>query len=176
MKKINKIVVFLAAMLVACSLLTLSAFAASPEAEGSDDVKIDMNLGDPKEAPLEFGERLEYALQGTVTGILMVFGVLTLLTLILYGSKYVFYDIPNKKKQPKKADKSEKAEASAPVTEALAASPVAAEKEEDEGELVAVITAAIAAMLEGEEYKNEFVGGFRVVSFNRNESTAWNRK
>ena len=47
---------------------------------------------------------------------------------------------------------------------------------QDDGELVAVITAAVAAMIESSEYKNEFAGGFRVVSFKRSEKTAWNRK
>ena len=47
---------------------------------------------------------------------------------------------------------------------------------QDDGELIAVITAAIAATIESSEYKNEFVGGFRVVSFKRSEKTAWNRK
>ena len=52
------------------------------------------------------------------------------------------------------------------------AEPVAA----DDGELIAVITAAIAAMIESGEYKDQFVGGFRVVSFKRSSSGAWNRK
>ena len=47
---------------------------------------------------------------------------------------------------------------------------------QDDGELIAVITAAIAAMIESGDYKNEFVGGFRVVSFKRTTSGAWNKK
>ena len=136
--------------------------------------KNDMNL-----KPESFSERLGYAVQGTVTGIVMVFAVLTLLCLILYASKLVFYDIPNKKRESEIAKKNAKVEAS-----------IAAEKEkedqidevsapvavQDDGEIVAVITAAVAAMIESSEYKNEFVGGFRVVSFKRSDKTAWNRK
>ena len=109
----------------------------------------------------------------------MVFAVLTLLCLILYASKLFFYDVPNKRKEKEIAKKNARVEAS-----------IAAEKEnneieesvsevaeaQDDGEIVAVITAAVAAMIESSEYKNEFVGGFRVVSFKRSEKTAWNRK
>jgi hypothetical protein len=42
--------------------------------------------------------------------------------------------------------------------------------------IVAVITAAIAAMIESGDYGNEFAGGFRVVSFKRSTKGAWNRK
>lgn len=179
MKNIKKICIFLVFVLVVCSLLSVTAFAAEAQTEPlADGGKLDMNL-----KPESFEERLEYALQGTATGMVMVFSVLGLLTLILYGSKYVFYDIPNRNKE-----RAREVEQEASV---IAAQPVAAEKapvappapvqasaEEtmDDGELAAVITAAIAAMLESEEYKNEFVGGFRVVSFKRSTQGAWNRK
>ena len=133
--------------------------------------KMDMDLN-----PEGFSDRLEYAVQGTVTGILMVFAVLTLLTLILYGSKYVFYDMPNKRHEKALAQKAASAaEVDAPKSEpaVVEAAPVA---QNDDGELIAVITAAVAAMIDGSEYKDEFVGGFRVVSFKRSEKTAWNRK
>lgn len=179
MKNIKKICIFLVFVLVVCSLLSVTAFASEAQTEAeADGGKLDMNL-----KPESFEERLEYALQGTATGMVMVFAVLGLLTLILYGSKYVFYDIPNRNKE-----RAREVEREASV---IAAQPVAAEKapvaqpapvqasaEEtmDDGELAAVITAAIAAMLESEEYKNEFVGGFRVVSFKRSTQGAWNRK
>ena len=47
--------------------------------------------------------------------------------------------------------------------------------DEDEGEIVAAITAAIAAMLQSEEYKGQFESGFRVVSFTR-KGGAWNKE
>ncbi len=171
MKNFRKIAIFIVITLMLCSIFSVTAFAAGEENGGTEGGKLDMNL-----VPESFDERLEYALQGTVTGMLMIFGVLTLLTLILYGSKYFFYDIPNKKKDNKvlvaKKEKAvePKAEAPAPVA---APAPMAAEQ--NDGELVAVITAAVAAMIESGEYKNEFVGGFRVVSFKRNDKKAWNR-
>ena len=109
----------------------------------------------------------------------MVFAVLTLLCLILYASKLFFYDIPNRKKEKKIAKKDAKVEAGIAEQKEKSASeePVSATASaQDDGELVAVITAAVAAMIESSEYKNEFVGGFRVVSFKRSEKTAWNRK
>lgn len=123
--------------------------------------------------PENFNERLEYALQGTVTGMLMVFAVLTLLTLILYLSKVIFYDIPHKKDEKRRA---KEGSAVKPVTPAPAEeAPIAPQT--DDTELVAVITAAIAAMLESEEYKDEFKSGFRVVSFKKaGNSGAWNKK
>lgn len=176
MKSFKKIAIFIVTAILLCSLFSLTAFAAADATENKTGNKLDMNLGGDED-PLDFGERLEYALQGTVTGMLMIFGVLSLLAIILYGSKFVFYDIPNKKKL--KAQNSEKAmmpeAVSTPVPE-TAATPAAPVSEQDEGELVAVITAAVAAMLESSEYKNEFVGGFRVVSFKRSEKNAWNRK
>ena len=202
MKKLNKLSIFFILSLVLCMMLSVVAYATDAiegtvateaetvETEGSpsksENKKLDKNLGGSgKDDPaLTFKERVEYAVQGTVTGMVMVFSVLTLLTLILYGSKIVFYDIPNKKNDKKKeikktkivAVETEKVEipsATAKVFSAESESPVSTQ---DDGELAAVITAAIAAMLESEEYKNEFVGGFRVVSFKRSSQGAWNRK
>ncbi len=144
------------------------------ETETQDSGKLDMNA-----KPESFGERVEIALQGTATGMIMVFAVLGLLAIIVTLSKVVFYDIPNRNKE-----NASKENASAPAPQAPVAVPVAepapvAEvpvEATDDGELAAVITAAIAAMLESGEYKNEFVGGFRVVSFKRSTNSAWNRK
>ena len=177
MKIMKKIGIFALVFVLLFSLMSLSVLAAGDAQDGSAEAqegKLDMGL-----KPESFSDRLVYAVQGTVTGIVMVFAVLTLLCLILYASKLVFYDIPNKKREREIAKKNAKVEAS-----------IAAEKEkedqldevsapvavQDDGELVAVITAAVAAMIESSEYKNEFVGGFRVVSFKRSEKTAWNRK
>ena len=181
MKNIKKIAIFAVFVLVVCMLMSVTAFAAAAETEADNGSKLDMNLGDPDESPLPFEERVEYALQGTATGMLMVFGVLGLLTLILYGSKYVFYDLPNKNKERAREVSEEAkviaAQPVAPATPAPVSAPVAITPAvQDDGELAAVITAAIAAMIESGEYKNEFVGGFRVVSFKRNDRGAWNRK
>lgn len=141
--------------------------------------KLDMNLGDPdkEELNLTFAERIEYALQGTVTGMLMVFSVLTLLALIVSISKIVFYTIPQKRAEKKeKARQEALAKNAAPAEPVAPVTPAPVAETQDDGELAAVITAAIAAMIDSSEYKNEFVGGFRVVSFKRSTQSAWNRK
>ena len=175
---------------LACALLVLlfavTAFAADAqdvsapvnnehvETEQTSSNKLDQDLhgGD-----MPFGERLEYALQGTVTGMLMVFAVLGLLFGIISLSKVFLYDIPNRRKnKSKKENKIVQAPATAPEAVSAPAAVPVAEEAQDDGELAAVITAAIAAMLDSEEYKNEFVGGFRVVSFKRSTDGAWNKK
>ena len=108
MKLFKKIAIFTVAAILICSLFSLTALAATDETVGDGsqtaqktEGKLDMNLGG-EDSPLDFGQRLEYALQGTVTGMLMVFGVLSLLAIILYGSKFVFNDLPNRKKSLQK--------------------------------------------------------------------------
>ena len=171
MKNLKKICIFTVVAIILCSVLSLAVFAEGDAAEATNG-KLDMDL-----KPESFEERLEYALQGTVTGMVMIFSVLGILTLILYISKYVFYDIPNRNNQSSDESESAISVASAPVTEAPASvsEPVAV-CAEDDGALAAVITAAIAAMIEGGDYKGEFVGGFRVVSFKRSTNGAWNKK
>lgn len=147
-------------LLVAC--LPITALAAE---------KLDQNMSG---ADMTFAERVEYALQGTATGMVMVFAVLALLWGIVSLSKVVFYDIPNKKKaEQANADKPVEA---APVIVNEPAAVAQAPAAQDDGELVAVITAAVAAMIESGDYGNEFAGGFRVVSFKRSTKGAWNRK
>ena len=186
MKLIKKIGIFLIVAIILCSILSICVFATEAESapvdesttEANGNGKLDMNLGDPdkEELNLTFDQRVEYALQGTVTGMVMVFAVLSLLALIVSISKIVFYTIPQKK-----AEKKEKARQEAMAKNAAPAEPVAPAtpapvEAQDDGELAAVITAAIAAMIDSSEYKNEFVGGFRVVSFKRSTQNAWNRK
>jgi Na+-transporting methylmalonyl-CoA/oxaloacetate decarboxylase gamma subunit len=110
------------------------------------------------------------------TGMVMVFAVLGLLWGIVALSKVVFYDLPKKKANAENKSASNKA-AQAPVqAPAQTAAPVAQPEAQDDAELAAVITAAIAAMIESGDYQNEFVGGFRVVSFKRSSARAWNKK
>ena len=106
MKIIKKIGIFALVAMLFISILSLNVFAAdaaSYDTTGEavidatakeDDGKLDMSL-----KPESFSERLEYAIQGTATGLLMVFSVLVLLTVILYVSKYIFYDIPNNREK-----------------------------------------------------------------------------
>ena len=159
MKLFKKISIFASSTLAMSLIFSVGAFAT----EITKDTR-----------PETFYERLELALQGTITGILMVFAVLALLTLILYISKVFLYDIPEKKRSKAKAKKEEYFENVANTVPAVEEAPV---EETDDTELAAVITAAIAAMLEDEEYAEEFRGGFRVVSFKRSEKpTSWNKK
>ncbi len=107
---------------------------------------------------LTFGERISTGLTVMGVGMLIIFSVLALLWGILTLFRIVFYDIPNKKK------------AAAPETEpepAAIESPEPDSSEEDDGELVAAITAAITLMME-EEGKPQT--SFRVVSFRRTAS------
>ena len=164
MKTNKKICAFLLVSALLISLFTVSAFAAE---------KLDQNMSGADMTP---GERLEYALQGTVTGMVMVFAVLGLLWGIVALSKVVFYDLPKKKANAENKSASNKA-AQAPVqAPAQTAVPAAQPEAQDDAELAAVITAAIAAMIESGDYQNEFVGGFRVVSFKRSSARAWNKK
>lgn len=185
MKLFRKISIFLVLALVLCSIFSLSAFAteeAPPASEQTTEQvinsssKLDMNMGG---ADMSIGERASYALQGTVTGMLMVFAVLALLAAIVSLSKVIFYDIPNKKAEKEKAAKLAAQQANVQEAQNIAkeeptVQPVA--EATSDSELAAVITAAIASMLDTEEYANEFKSGFRVVSFKKaNTNNAWNK-
>ena len=172
MKNLKKLCIFVILSLVLFTLFATVAFAAEANDVTAMSNKLDMNM-----KPESFAERAEFALQGTVTGMIMVFAVLGLLAIIMSLSKIVFHDIPNKKKERSK--KETEIQRGVSATHAQAApveAPASAPQATDDGELVAVITAAIAAMIESGEYKDEFAGGFRVVSFKRSTSKAWNRK
>ena len=181
MKFNKKIRIFALVCALFVLLFTVAALATDADATVENDTTIETeqasNKLDLDMKPESFNERLEIALQGTVTGMLMVFAVLGLLFGIVSLSKVFLYDIPNREK-----NKGKKENKNAPVpAPAAAPAPVAEpapviEESADDGELAAVITAAIAAMLDSEEYKNEFVGGFRVVSFKRSANSAWNKK
>ena len=166
MKMNKKIRIFALVTTLLMVLGTVSAFATD---------KLDKDISGEN---LTFAERFEYVLQGSVTGMLMVFAVLALLCFIVYLARVLLYDMPNKKKEkmaakPKSEEKQEEANTVTTVSNDTSNADASGT---NDGELVAVITAAIAAMLESEEYKNEFAGGFRVVSFKRSSQGAWNRK
>lgn len=179
MKLFRKISIFLVIALVLCSVISINVFATE-EAESVNEQavtdtsntssKLDMNMSG---ADISMGERASYALQGTVTGMLMIFAVLGLLAGIVSLSKVVFYDIPNKKAEKSKSNETV---ISAEPQSTVDATDVVVANEENDTELAAVITAAIAAMLDTQEYANEFKSGFKVVSFKRvNTNGAWNK-
>lgn len=103
--------------------------------------------------PMEIAEALPYGLKTTLLGMGVVFAVLIILWAVLAMFKVVFYKAPESEKKAEAV----KTEAPAPTPVAEPA-PVAYT---DDAELVAVITAAIASMLDAPETS------FRVVSFRR---------
>ena len=111
-------------------------------------------------------ERLALAGQMTLLGMGMVFAVLAILWAVLTVFKLIFA-----KPEPKK--KAEPAPKSEPV---VIPEPVAVEEQADDGELIAILTAAIVAY-EASCGNEVAPGGFRVVSFRRaNGGKAWNTK
>lgn len=128
------------------------------------------------------------AAEVTILGMLMIFSVLALLWGILAIFKLIFVGRTPKEatKKEKKAKAEKKAEKNAVApeapaevapTEAPATAPVAAPQSADDTELVAILTAAIAAYRENEGYIGADINGFRVVSFKRaGAGRAWNSK
>ena len=107
--------------------------------------------------PLEFSEAIGYGLQTALLGMGVIFVVLSILMIVLIAFKFIFY------KQPKTEKKAApvKVEAPAPAPVAAPAPAPAEPAAADDAELVAVITAAIAAMMDAPQTS------FRVVSFKR---------
>ena len=121
-------------------------------------------------------DRWTYAGQMTLLGMLMVFTVLAILWVILSLFKVFFAkseDAP--KKQSVTVEKAEKPATPAPAPTVVAA-PAPAVQHTDE-ELVAILTAAVAAYIESEGQTESYAGGFRVVSFRRvGGGRSWNAK
>lgn len=112
-------------------------------------------------------ERLAYAGEMTLLGMLMIFAVLGLLWGVLVLFKIFFAG-----KEPKK--KAEPKETKQPKAEVKVATPIApATAPTEDLSLIAVLTTAVAAYREAEGESGEF----RVVSFRRTSgSGAWNAK
>ena len=121
-----------------------------------------------------------YAGQMTLLGMGMIFIVLSLLMLVLYCFKLVFARTSPKKLKAKKVKKLTGDEEIVPISSAAASESVSSEeivsgyRDESEEELIAVITAAVAAYREAEGIDKE--QGFRVVSFKRTGNRAWNTR
>lgn len=110
---------------------------------------------------VQLDEALSTGLMVTGVGLAIVFGVLILLMIVLVLFKVIFYKDPEK--QAKKA-------AQAPVVAATA--PVAAANEDmDEAELIAVLTAAVAASLNTSTYNLQIKSYRRVDA----KKPAWNK-
>jgi sodium pump decarboxylase gamma subunit len=112
-------------------------------------------------------ERLALAGQMTLLGMGMIFAVLSLLWGVLTIFKLIFVRPEKKKVKAAPAPKPE------PV---VVPEPVVAPAASNDAELIAVLTAAIAAY-EASQGNEVAPGGFRVVSFRRaNGGKAWNSK
>ena len=120
---------------------------------------------------MDFAERMAYGLQVFVVGLGTVFAVLVILWLALVLFKVFSYDLPQKKANKLAEEAASKVEA-APIVEETPIS-VIEEPVSDDTQLIAVITAAIAAY--NAQSGNSLP--FRVVSFKRaGGANGWNGK
>ena len=111
-------------------------------------------------------ERWGYAGQMTLLGMVMIFAVLAILWGVLALFKVIF--AKGEKAAPKQVEK--------PV-ETVPQITVAPEVQQSDDELVAILTAAVAAYIESEGQTESYAGGFRVVSFRRvGGGRSWNQK
>ncbi len=172
MKRFIKISSFVLVAILICVSLTLGVFAEAANTVAEETVDYGKAFS---------SERLSLAGMTALLGIVMIFSVLAILYIVVSISKIFLYDIPRKRTQRNDAEKEEKEDTpvSVPTAEPMTDAVVEAVPEyaEDDAEIAAAITAAIAVMLSGDEYKNEFAGGFRVVSFKRSATgSAWNKR
>ena len=111
---------------------------------------------------MPLAQRASEALTMVVMGMVMVFLVLATIMLVLLLMERVFSKEPKAKpvvEAPKKAE---------PV-------PAPVVQTQDDGAVIAAITAAISAMLAAENGTETYEGGFRVVSFKRStRKSTWN--
>lgn len=107
---------------------------------------------------IQLGEAMTQGLQVTGLGLTIVFAVLVILMIVLYLFKVIFY------KDPAKAAKKAPVQEVAPVVEAV-------KDDVDEDELIAVLTAAVAASLNTSTY-NLQIKSYRRVN---NNAPAWNK-
>ena len=113
---------------------------------------------------MTFSERASESLTMVVMGMVMIFLVLAIIMIVLMMMERAFAG-EGKSKEVKK-------EAPLPAPQVSEPAPVASV--EDDGAVIAAITAAISAML-AESGDTAYTGGFRVVSFKRsNRNTPWN--
>jgi len=124
-------------------------------------------MGSSIDTSVPLSERLAIGLELLIVGMGTVFAILLILWGVLALFKVVFYDMKNKS-EDKPAEVKEAAPtatAAAPVPE-----PVQPAAQTDDGELIAAITAAVAAYLDAEAQADglpQCDTKFRVVSFRR---------
>lgn len=110
---------------------------------------------------MTLGEVLSQGAMTAVVGLSTVFAVLIILMLVIMIMEKIFTGSKASEKQIPAAE----------AKQITAAKPAAAPKTEDDEELIAVLTAAVAASL------NTSVYNLRISSYRRtdNNSTAWNK-
>ena len=110
---------------------------------------------------ISLSEALSMGGKVTALGLTIVFSVLVILMIILFLFKVIFYKDPSKKKAPK---------AEETAVESVKAMPGEEAKAVDEEELIAVLTAAVAASLNTSTYN------LKIKSYRRidNKKPAWN--
>ena len=130
----------------------------------------------PNVTGMPIGERVAYALRMLIVGLGAVFAILALLWGILVLARILLHDMPaRRREQSNSVGVVVKPTATAPATAPAPATVVAQPVAQDNGALIAVITAAVSAAMAEEGTLPP--GGFRVVSFRRASNTgAWNRK
>jgi len=113
----------------------------------------------------EFGENTKEGLLHTLLGMLIIFVALAILWGVIELFRFVFERVTSSKKRA--------VPPSDPAEQPQTAAAETAEPEQDDSELIAVITAAVAAYLDKPQ------GSFRVVSFKRMDDgrsgKGWNR-
>lgn len=114
---------------------------------------------------MSVAEALSEGLQVTVVGLTIVFSVLLILMLVLMAMKTIFYKPAAPVKANSAAKKNETTTAAAPDVKTGVTDKI------DEGELIAVLTAAVAASLNTSTY-NLNIKSYRRVG---NSSPNWNR-
>ena len=119
--------------------------------------------------PAFSAEAFKYALEMTLLGMGMIFSVLAILWGVLALFKIVFA-------RPKKEKKSKAQTAEFAPTAEPAPILETESNTTDDGELIAILTAAIIAY-EAEQNPEAPIGNFRVVSYRRaNGGRSWNAK
>lgn len=114
---------------------------------------------------MTLAEKMSEGLVVLGVGVMVVFGVLILLWGLLELMRVVFYDVPKKRKASPAAGTS--AQASAPVQQGIVNAPAVSVQEEDDEELIAVITAAVAAAMDTSAHNLRIKSVRRVSNWNK---------
>jgi sodium pump decarboxylase gamma subunit len=113
---------------------------------------------------MTMADRIQLGITTTVVGLGIVLAVLAILWGVLELFRVFFYDMPRKKAAAEKAA----AQPAEPAPQPVVESPKPAAQQEDEEELIAVLTAAVAAAM------GTSANGLYIKSYRRTDG-AWGR-